>query len=76
MVGGESEIYHERGSPAVKRRLLDILACPVCRHHPLELKETKVEGEEIEAGSLTCPNCHAIYPITDGIPDMLPPQDR
>ncbi len=60
----------------MKRQLLDILACPVCRHHPLELKETRTEGEEIEEGSLTCPRCGAVYPITGGIPDMLPPQDR
>ena len=59
----------------MKKQLLDILACPVCRHHPLELKETKVEGGEIEEGSLTCPNCRAVYPITGGIPDMLPPQE-
>mgnify|MGYP000879921401 CR=1 FL=1 len=60
----------------MKRQLLDILACPACRHHPLELKETRTEGGEIEEGSLTCPRCHATYPISGGIPDMLPPQDR
>ena len=60
----------------MKRQLLEVLACPVCRYHPLDLKEAKTVGEEIEEGTLTCPHCGSVYPIIDSIPDMLPPKDR
>jgi len=33
----------------MKRRLLEILACPMCKHHPLELKVFD-EKQEIEEG--------------------------
>jgi len=25
----------------------------------------------VEEGSMTCPNCHHVYPISNGIPNML-----
>ena len=58
----------------MKRSLLDILACPVCKHHPLELTVTKEDEKEIVSGSLRCGNCGLVYPIEDGIPNMLPPE--
>lgn len=58
----------------MKKALLDILACPVCKHHPLSLKAKKEEGEEIVEGDLHCSGCGASYVINDGIPDMLPPE--
>jgi uncharacterized protein YbaR (Trm112 family) len=72
----EREKYPRESLWHVKRQLLDVLACPVCRHHPLELKETRSEGEDVEEGTLTCPQCGSAYPIIGSIPDMLPPQDR
>jgi uncharacterized protein YbaR (Trm112 family) len=60
----------------MKRRLLDILACPKCKAHPLELKVVKEEKGEIVEGMLTCPKCGLQYPIEDGIPNMLIPEDR
>ncbi|MBI0584452.1 MAG: methytransferase partner Trm112 [Methanomassiliicoccus sp.] len=56
----------------MKRQLLDILACPVCRHHPLMLEITKENEEGIIEGKLTCPRCNTAYPITEGIPDLIP----
>ncbi len=56
----------------MRRQLLDILACPVCKHHPLTL-EVFEENEEVIAGKLTCPSCGNVYAIKDGIPDMVPP---
>lgn len=60
---------------AMKKRLMDILACPICKHHPLGLK-VFTEGEEIEEGILTCPECGRWYPIKETIPHMLPDELR
>jgi uncharacterized protein YbaR (Trm112 family) len=55
----------------MKRSLMDILVCPVCKG-PLELKvEEEGEGEVIK-GSLRCSKCNVVYPIADGIPNLLP----
>jgi len=55
--------------------LLDILRCPVCRGE-LTLTAKKREGGEILSGTLACAKCHVDYPIEDGIPDLLPPDER
>jgi len=55
--------------------LLEILCCPVCRGD-LKLTVTRTEGEEILVGELACPRCPATYPIEDGIPNLLPPDQR
>jgi uncharacterized protein YbaR (Trm112 family) len=56
----------------MKRDLLDILACPVCKASPLVLEVGREEGDEIIEGTLTCPRCAAVYPISGSIPNMLP----
>lgn len=53
---------------------MDILACPVCKYHPLELKVKKEDEKEILEGEIRCPKCDVVYPIEDGIPNMLPPE--
>ncbi len=58
----------------MKRKLMDILACPVCKYHPLELTVTKEDDKEVLEGTIRCPSCKANYPIQDGIPNMLPPE--
>ena len=55
--------------------LLEILRCPVCRGE-LSLTAKKKDGSEIVTGTPTCPKCHVDYPIEDGIPDLLPPDER
>lgn len=55
----------------MKKRLMEILACPICKHHPLELK-VFAEGTEIEEGIITCGECGRWYPIIETIPHMLP----
>jgi uncharacterized protein YbaR (Trm112 family) len=58
----------------VKKELIDIIVCPVCKG---ELKLTVTEeDEEIISGSLHCPKCGADYPIINGIPNLLPPEQR
>jgi uncharacterized protein len=59
----------------VRPNLLEVLRCPVCRSE-LTLKSTRSEGDEVLEGTLTCTGCHAVYPIADGIPDLLPPDER
>ena len=61
--------------PRMRRDLMDILACPVCKG-PLVLTVTRDDGEEIVEGSLRCEACRETYPIADGIPNLLPPQLR
>ena len=50
---------------------MDILACPIDKHHPLELLIFK-QSDEIAEGIIICPKCHRWYPIRDEIPEMLP----
>jgi uncharacterized protein YbaR (Trm112 family) len=58
----------------VKRKLMDILACPVCKYHPLELTVKREDDKEVLEGAIKCPKCNVDYPIEDGIPNMLPPE--
>jgi uncharacterized protein len=55
--------------------LMEILCCPMCRAD-LKLVSSKTEGTEIIAGTLTCTGCQIVYPIDDGIPNLLPPDER
>ncbi len=59
----------------MRRDLMDILACPVCKG-PLELRVEKEEGTEIVSGTLYCSRCPEEYPIQDSIPNLLPPSLR
>jgi uncharacterized protein len=59
----------------VKPDLLEILRCPLCRCE-LTLTARKKDGAEIVEGSLACAACKVDYPIADGIPDLLPPDER
>jgi uncharacterized protein YbaR (Trm112 family) len=59
----------------MKKDLMDILCCPVCKGD-LKLTVKKEEGGEIIDGSLYCAKCNETYPIEDGIPNLLPPALR
>ena len=50
---------------------MEILACPIDKHYPLDLHVFE-EKEEITEGLLVCPECNRWYPISDEIPQMLP----
>ena len=56
--------------------MLDILACPIDKHYPLELIEVEVHEGEIREGALVCGKCGHYYPIIDDIPVMLPDELR
>ena len=59
----------------MKKELMEILACPVCKGE-LELKVEREEGDEVVTGSLGCAKCNESYPIEDTIPNLLPPNMR
>jgi uncharacterized protein YbaR (Trm112 family) len=60
---------------SMKRDLLDILACPLCKGD-LTLEVFEENEKEIITGKLCCQACRECYPIEDGIPNMLPPDLR
>jgi len=55
----------------MKRDLMDIICCPVCKGD-LELKVKREENDEIIEGELICKKCNVSYEIKDGIPNLLP----
>lgn len=59
----------------MKKKLMEILACPIDKHHPLDLLIFE-EKEEIVEGLITCSKCLRWYPIRDEIPEMLPDEMR
>ena len=66
---------------ALRTDLLDILACPVCRGALTLGAETIAPSDapdagEVRTGTLTCSACNEVYPINEGIPNLLPPDLR
>jgi len=59
----------------MKRDLMEILACPMCKG-TLELTVDEENADEIVRGSLFCARCNERYPIEDTIPNLLPPDLR
>ena len=59
----------------MKRELMDILACPICKGQ-LTLNVDKEKEEEVVEGSLWCPFCQYYYPIEDTVPNLFPPELR
>jgi uncharacterized protein len=55
----------------MKRTLMDILCCPVCKGD-LALRVDKEDEKEILEGGLYCATCTVDYPIHEGIPNLLP----
>ncbi len=54
---------------------MDIVCCPVDKSD-LELSVGERDDGEVLAGELTCTECGEVYPIEDGIPNLLPPDMR
>ncbi len=56
---------------------MDILACPICKGKlGLSVEEEKEKEKEIITGSLYCSQCDVRYPISETIPNLLPPEHR
>ena len=62
--------------------MLELLACPIDKHYPLELFEINVKEDNnnediiISDGVLFCNKCYRFYPIIDEIPVLLPDELR
>ena len=59
----------------MKKSLIDILACPICKAS-LVLNIQEENEEEVLTGTLSCRVCDENYPIEDSIPNLLPPNLR
>lgn len=57
----------EKKSEELSQELLDILACPVCKG---DLDYAKAKSV------LHCHKCRYNYPVKEGIPIMLPPDEN
>ena len=55
----------------MRRQLMEILCCPVCRG-ALVLRVVEEDDCEVLEGVLVCDKCSTEYPIEKGIPDLLP----
>jgi len=73
--GASIQRYNKRREfkDAMKRELVNILACPVCKGE-LKLGVNEENGNEVITGSLFCPRCNQKYPIVETIPHLLPPK--
>ena len=60
----------------MNKTMVDILACPIDKHYPLELYEIKEINNVVSEGALFCSKCSRFYPIIEEIPIMLPDELR
>ena len=56
----------------MNKTMMEILACPIDKNHPLELFEIDQKDDVIIEGAIFCPKCLRFYPIMEEIPIMLP----
>jgi uncharacterized protein len=59
----------------MKESLMEIVCCPLDKQ-ALELEVIQRTDEEVTEGRLVCTECGEEYPISDGIPNLLPPDMR
>jgi uncharacterized protein YbaR (Trm112 family) len=60
----------------MNKKMLEILACPMDKHFPLELFTFSSKDETVYEGVIFCSKCSRFYPIIDEIPIMLPDELR
>ena len=60
----------------MNKKLMDILACPIDKHFPLEIFESKTKDDVVVEGALYCNDCSRFFPIIEEIPIMLPDELR
>jgi len=67
--------HQQKEELEIKKKLMDILACPIDKYYPLELHVFE-EKDEVVEGLIVCPKCSRWYPIREEIPEMLPDELR
>jgi uncharacterized protein YbaR (Trm112 family) len=60
----------------MNKKMLEILACPIDKHFPLEIFELDSKEQVILEGAMYCTKCSRFYPIIEEIPIMLPDELR
>jgi len=60
----------------MNKNMMDILACPIDKFHPLELNVIKEKDSVVSEGVIVCTKCSRFYPIIEEIPIMLPDELR
>jgi len=60
----------------MNKTMMDILACPIDKNHPLELFEINEKDNIVSEGALFCLKCSRFFPIIEEIPIMLPDELR
>ena len=56
----------------MNKTMMEILACPIDKNHPLELFEINQKENIVIEGAIFCSKCSRFYPIMEEIPIMLP----
>lgn len=56
----------------IDKRLLDVLACPMCKDSELSEEIIKTDSDRSGEGILHCSTCKRTYTIMRGIPVMMP----
>ncbi|MBI2078110.1 MAG: methytransferase partner Trm112 [Euryarchaeota archaeon] len=57
----------------MRQDLLDLVCCPDCRGDlRLRADQTDPATQEILEGTLTCAGCGHVFPVEEGIPNLLP----
>ncbi len=60
----------------MNKKMLEILACPIDKHFPLEIFESTSKDQIVLEGAIYCTKCSRFYPIIEEIPIMLPDELR
>ena len=60
----------------MNKTMMDILACPIDKSHPLELFAVNQKDNVVSEGALFCTKCSRYFPIIEEIPIMLPDELR
>lgn len=55
----------------MRTSIVNLLACPACKHHNLELTILESANDIIVDGLLTCESCRRWYPVLDAIPVLI-----
>ncbi len=60
----------------MNKKMMEMLACPIDKHFPLEIFESNSKEQIVLEGAIYCPKCSRFYPIIEEIPIMLPDELR